>query len=206
MLVYSCKSKPCNPDFFDRVDEYPQFSHIFKVDSLHFYRESLCAYRFRFRFWDTTSSKYQLGGRIFMVGQELFCLFESGQYQYLLMDFSNNGIEIPVEIPGGIHEGKYNSTPDSYFFLLEQKWYDKKYNDTIYKFRFKEMDITSGEYDVIMYVGKQVGWVGGYLGGFPPVLPGEKSDSTEYLDNFYGDIFLDTDKKYKRVIRKLIVL
>lgn len=205
MLVYSCKSKPCNPEFFDRVDEFPQYRKVFHLDSVQNYNQSFCAYNFHFRFWDTLESRYQLRGVIFMSGQKIYCHIKERQAGYILLDFDEKSGVTTSIAPQTYAHGRIVSYPDEFSLKVDSKWFDEKYNDTIYKFRFMDMEIKEG-YDVLMYIGKHVGWVGGYLGGFKLIPPGDNSDSIEYMTRFYGDIFLEKDTKYKREMKILNIM
>jgi hypothetical protein len=147
-----------------------------------------CICNFTFNYWVNNTSNglplFCIKGILFRIGQDLY--IRNGEYTYPLFPFSFK-INVEFDIQGVI--SFYNlankdtsiiNRPKNYHLLVEDKHFDKKYQDIIYSIRFKAYSTLYKDLDIVFLVGSRVGVVGCY--------EGFNTKGKKYLTSFVGDI------------------
>jgi len=89
----------------------------------------------------------------------------------------------------------------SFNLCLEDKFFDRTVADTIYQFRLKDFGIYFIDDDIVVFVGKNAGIQGYYLGD---IVFQKETNETEYI--YFatrGNIYKDRPY-FKRLVRKII--
>lgn len=195
-----CETR-CSPDFFTNVD-YSDTSDISKTFKLQrpIKLNNKCGYKHEFQFWqsfivnDSQSQELPWRGRLFYTSKAIYFELDSGNV-FKYFDFGMNvgdseEINAIVSNYSEYLKRKVDLTK-RYQLHLESKFCDKNLNDTIYKFRFKNINVLFNQTDLVFYISIQHG----IIGICHSTLLGS---GIEEIFSSIGNIYDNTDKQYVR--------
>jgi hypothetical protein len=203
LLIVRCGDKyekKCNPDFFERVNgDTTDLKLVFKLGN-PFTTNGKCEYPHEFLFWrgGVINNKpipyIHLKGNIYKLGGAIYFELDSGNtFKYFDFDMAI-GQSQPITFFRYLYDdySKKNIRMDkNYDLVLEDKFLDNSIQDTVYKFRFSNIEIQLEETDVVFYMSQHYGLVGAYHTNL-------LKDGTEEVFSSVGNVYNEINKKYMR--------
>lgn len=181
----NCK-EACEADFFDKqIKDTAQLSLIFRL-SKGTKEGALCGYNHRFKYWlgDVVDGKaisyLEWDGDLFNKDEVIYLRLKNGN-TVKYFDFG-----LPIDQPERVEIVQNRngfSIKRSYSLIHEEKFYDDQVQDTIHKFRFKNINANTVR-DLVFYVGYRAGLTGVYNGG---IIDGTREEVISSKGNLYPD-------------------
>lgn len=191
----------CVPSFFEKIDnqDTSELKSIFKLSAGNLFNQK-CGYVHELKFWygtvvnDKPVSYLKWNGRLFNIDDIVYFELDSGN-TIKYFDFS-----MPLDQPESIQIVRFVERFDQkvkltkqYNLVLEEKFYDESFQDTICKFRFGKLGVMTNDDDLVFYIGRHAGLKGIYAGG---VI----DEKTEEVLSYKGMIYMQRKGKYAKKI------
>ena len=183
----------CEPTFFASYTASNPLQSTFKIERSHLLIDSSCSYYCDFKFGRgiPTNNKiylplFEIKGIIFEKQNAILIIPNGFKDEIKFFDFSlkkgeSEAVSLKCKALG--LRGDSIIFTWNYNLLLEEKFYDSKLMDSIFKFRFNGISVYTDNDDLVLFLSKNFGLLGGYNALRDP----DRDCVLSYIGNIYRE-------------------
>ena len=206
LFLLSCnKNTNRKPDFFRMQDEKFAKSDDFSVfyintDSIVFLKDDKVGYFIKsLLFYDEVRSTE---GAVYMNGNCIYLNLKDASNDIKLFDFNLSLNYCDTINYSLISRNKLSVINKTFKLCLMDKFFDLKKSDTIYQFKLENFGVYFKDDDIVLFVGKNIGLEGFYLGD--RILQKKTEEFIDIYYDFRGNIYQERPYFTKLVKKKLL--